>query len=106
MPVGRRCPGGNWTPCGSPGMFLAAGGPVKSPVVLQWAGVHPDISNISGHKLPPQIPGTVLEAESLGGAQVVRLGLTHCHRVPGRSRELGVGKVPIPSDSSCPLLSP
>lgn len=59
------------------GMLSVAGGPVKSPVLLQWAGVHPDqvrASPAGGCKLPSRTPGTGVKAESLGAAQGARAG--------------------------------
>lgn len=60
-----------------PRILSVAGGPVKSHILLQRAGVHPVefcASPVSGCKLPSHTPGTGLKAESLGAAQGARAG--------------------------------
>ncbi|KAM9655155.1 semaphorin-3G isoform 3-T3 [Morphnus guianensis] len=91
-------------------MLSVAGGPVKSPILLQRAGVHPDevcASPVSGCKLPSHTPGTGLKAESLGAAQGARAGAHPSSQGP-RQRQGPVGgrsteppmTLPLPC---CPL---
>lgn len=63
------------SPVVPPGMLSVTGGAVKSPVLLQWAGVHPDevhASPAGGGKLLSGTPGTRVKAESPCAAQRAR----------------------------------